>query len=180
MANATQNELMAQRDRQIWELRMRCRSHEQIAQELGLERSSVSKILKRIRTEMTKALEQETKERRDEQTQQLLFIAGEAWKAWERSQQDSEIRIIRTVRKQILSGEHGQEGSRPIADPFSETTTEERIIKRQTGITTYLREVREALTAVRAIWGLESAKKADDEAEKEWPKALIGIDIDAI
>jgi len=85
----TNKDLSLQREHDVWELRKRCWSQEQIAQHLGLSQSAVSQILKRIRNRLAEQFDGEAGKLLLEQVSQLMHIAQEALNAWEQTKTPS-------------------------------------------------------------------------------------------
>lgn len=107
MAARPPKEVTADNERKAWELRRKCWTQERIARELGIERSTVAKMLQR----RDKVLAREFKDRAEgikaQQAEQLEYITEEAMDGWERSKLDAEME--RTVAKRL--------GAKPGAKP---------------------------------------------------------------
>src|SRR5207253_309636 len=78
------------REQQVWELRTRCYTQQQIAQQLGISQAAVSQILNRVRDRLAQQYRDGVLQMRIDQTEQLLKIAQQAYAAWELSKQQAE------------------------------------------------------------------------------------------
>jgi hypothetical protein len=87
MSHPQPKEVTAELERQAWKLRMRCWSHEEIADKLGVTPSAVSRMLKRMGDKLTKAFQEDIHQVRAEQTGHLFEIARLALDTWEAAQQ---------------------------------------------------------------------------------------------
>ncbi len=101
-SNGIPREVLAQREAQAWALRQKFYTHQRIADELGLERSTVTKMLQRISARTLKKLSDEVLERTAAQIDQLDYLADEAVQAWHRSKE-----ATRNVAKRTRSASGG-------------------------------------------------------------------------
>ncbi len=173
-------ETTLQREQQVWELRTRCYSQHQIAQQLGISEEAVAQILKRVRDRLAQQYQQGALQMRIDQTEQLFHIAQEALTAWELSKQPPQPQP------------HPQPVPTPPQDPASQATSASssspsqpdatqgtESVSKQSGKSIYLRTALQALSAVRAIWGLEAAEKAKPPVDpQQGVKRLIGVSLD--
>src|SRR5882757_3960511 len=90
MSNPQPTEVTQEMERKAWNLRMRCFTHDEIAEELGVDESTVSRMLKRMGEKLTTAFQEEIAQMRAEQSGQLLHIARTALHAWEQNQKTDE------------------------------------------------------------------------------------------
>jgi transcriptional regulator with XRE-family HTH domain len=74
-------------ENRIWELRCRGWTQREIASQLGVNQSSVWKVLRKLSRRMATQMEASILERKAEQVAQLEQIAMEAMQAWERSKE---------------------------------------------------------------------------------------------
>lgn len=129
-----------ERERIAWELRQKCWTQQAIADHLGVQQATVSLILRRVRRRVLEQLQADVEQVKGEQTEQLAYIAAEAMAAWLRSQKPAK----KVVRK--------AEGDEAVI------TSE---IKERDGDPKFLAEARNALAAIRDIWGIDAPKKID-------------------
>src|SRR5690349_450448 len=80
-------EVILERERRAWELRQARKTHAQIAEALGLERSAVTKILGRLHARYAKSLLGNIAEVQGSQIVDLEYVRDEALFAWEASKQ---------------------------------------------------------------------------------------------
>ncbi len=78
MPNNVPAEVTRERESRAWELRQKCYTQERIAAELGIDQSTVCKILGRVNKRYLKAIQSQLGERKAEQTAQLEKIAEDA------------------------------------------------------------------------------------------------------
>ena len=152
-------------ERQAWRLRMRFWSQQDIAQELGVSQETVSRMLHRVAERLNKAFLQEISCMRAEQTEQLTQIARTAYEAYEKCRQELP--------------EETPSDPMPDALPVAADESNPPAPRRRANLgAAYLKVALRALADLRALWGLEAAKKADIRAQIPAVKALIGIDIE--
>lgn len=134
------------------QLQSRFWTHERIADELGVCRETVSRLLSRINSATLKRLLKRRAEIKARQVAQLEWMAEEAAEAWAQSRLDAEIR---------KTTETPAEGDNPAGERTELT------VKGQSGNPSLLREAREALADVRAILGLE-IEEPDEPAQHDF------------
>jgi hypothetical protein len=122
------------------ELQRKFWTHERIATEIGVHRTTVSRTLAKHNRRSLKRLERQTAAIKAQQLAQLEWLAEQAAEAWEKSLDDEE------TRKSV-------EGF--VGDKM--TDKEEKVIKGQSGNPALLREARGALADARKILGLDAA-----------------------
>lgn len=106
MPNPVPKEVTIERERRAWGLRQQGWSHARIGRELGVDDSTVTKMLQRICKRALASLKDRVEEMKAEQTVQLDHIQDEAMQAWERSKKNAE--TDRAVTKRM--------GAKPKAD----------------------------------------------------------------
>src|SRR5262245_46118950 len=84
------------REIRAWEMKLEGKSNEAIAKELGVDRSTVSKMLTRVQKRETARLRERLDAERMRTQERLQEIWGEAMEAWERSKQAREVSRART------------------------------------------------------------------------------------
>lgn len=181
MAANPAREVTRERERRAWELRVtRFLTEEQIAAELEVDQSTVSRMLQRAEKRLASEFVGRAEQIKAEQTAQLLAVAQEAQRAWERSQQDAEVEqtVVRDVTVDGV-GKDAQDKPYKVDVPATETTTTKRRTG-QVGDYHMLEQMRGALSDVREIWGLNAAKKTDVTSDGHAVKAIIGVDLDKV
>lgn len=162
----TNKEITQHREMRAFELRQQLWTHERIAKELGVERSAVTKMLKRISRRYSDKLEEEVKRIRAEHTLHLEHMADEAMQAWVSSKQPAkDARRRKTARR-------GEE--------------EENRVQTQNADPRFLAEARAALADIRDIWGADAPTKVaattpdgkqpdDSDIKERLVSRLLGI-----
>src|ERR1051326_4169214 len=89
MNNKPTRETTLLREQQVWELRVKCYSQQQIAQQLGISQPAVSQILNRVRDRLAKQYLEGALLMRIDQTEQLLKVAQQAYADYEASKQEA-------------------------------------------------------------------------------------------
>jgi predicted transcriptional regulator len=138
-------EVALQHECRAWELRGLGWSQARIAAELGVERSAVSRMLKRAGERVLEELADEVEQVKAEQTAVLEHIADEALQEWQRS---------KAARKAVTK----RTGSAGAGDgKASEQVTQQ--VAEQTGDVAYLDRAMAALDRIRGIWGADAPQK---------------------
>jgi len=137
-------ELLRERERRAWELSSKMWTQERIAQELGLERSTISKMLKRLNERAMKTITDEILAEKAQHIRQLKEIADEAFQAWERSKETRKGVVKKSRTGGMTRGE--------------ETTTS---VQDQDGDPRYLETAMKALNDIRKILGLDAPEKIE-------------------
>jgi hypothetical protein len=122
----------------VIDLQLRKRTQYQIAEELGISRESVQRILSRYNKRLYERLITEHAAIRGQQVRQLEHMADEAMQAWERSKLDAE-----TLKS--------------TTDEAGRVTRTERTVKSQCGDVSFLSEVRAILAEVRKVLMMDDA-----------------------
>jgi len=117
---------------------------EQIAAELGMTRSGVSKLLHRTERRYVELIKQTLEQIKARQTARLDRVYEEAMDAWERSKSDG--KSIKTIES---------------STGRARTETTERS---QTGDARFLDQARGALSDIRRIWRLDESDKQDQHS----------------
>jgi len=140
-------EIIATREKSIWELRQKGYTHQRIADEVGLERSAVTKILQRLSARVVEKLDGLAKEQLTTQIDRLEFIADEMFQAWQKSKEAQ-----KSVSKKTGSG--GEQLTIQTED--------------QDGNIRYLVEARAAMADIRKILGLDAPLRQEHEINIDW------------
>jgi hypothetical protein len=155
-------------ERRAWDLRQRFWTHQRIADELKVDRTTITRCLARIERRLARDFVGRAERIKVRQTYQLENIAADAFAQWERSKLDAE-----TVK---VTEEAGCEGQ----PPGSKTET---TLKGQCGDPGLLNQIRGALSDIRDIWGLDAPEKKQLGGDPNNPvlvKTLKGVTIDDI
>jgi predicted transcriptional regulator len=141
-------EILAEREVQVWTLRQKGYTHQRIADEIGLERSTVTKMVHRITGRVVNKLDEVVKEQIVIQVEQLSFIVDEMFQAWQRSKEAQ-----KSVSKKTIAG-----GGR-----FNKAKGEELTVETedQDGNERYSAEARAAMADIRKILGIDAATKIE-------------------
>ena len=171
MAEQGTEEARADLERRAWELRVtHCWKTQAIADELGVSRSTVCRMLRQVNERLGAEFREQLEAMRAEQTEQHMAIAEQALAAWQRSLEAAETTTVTGGRTAV-----GREGD---LVPLPDQVVQQR--REQTGNAALLGRALEALSAIRAIWGLEAPKRQDVTTGGEPVKAYVGIDLDAV
>lgn len=139
-------EILAEREVQAWTLRQKFYTHQRIADEMGLERSTVTKILQRVTKRALTGLAQDIQEKKAAQLEQLEYIADEAIQGWHRSKESTRNVSRRTSERPGRFASGGK--------------MEETLIQTSDmdGDPRYLDAAMKALADIRKIAGLDAPK----------------------
>lgn len=147
-------------EEEAWRLRVKGWLIPRIAQELGVDKSTISRALDRVEKRLAEQFKNQAEVIKARQTERLEHIYSEAMEQWERSCQDAE--LTRTVTKTLAkaTSDYDAENDEPLEKVIiEETVTTER--KGQSGNPALLQQAKEALADQREIWSLNAAKKTD-------------------
>lgn len=138
-----QREVTRERELRAWKLRQQLWTHERIAADLGVERSTVTKMLMRTSQRYLDSVQGEVAALKGEQLTQLEHIADEAMQAWRASKQPRK-EARKVTRKQSKRGDE-------------EATSAQT--KEQNGDWHHLEMARGALGDIRKLMGLDAPTK---------------------
>ncbi|HEV8178334.1 MAG TPA: hypothetical protein VGP44_11695 [Gemmatimonadales bacterium] len=158
-----------EREQEAWRLRQRFWTEQRIADHLGIDQTTVSKMLDRVERDLAVKFEAEALPIKARQTAQLQEIANEAFAAWERSKEDGEKETVITGR--IKWTDEG--GAIPLPDQVT------RSVEGQSGNPALLEKAINALAEIRKIWGWDAPAKADVTSGGE-PFKVYGFDISEV
>jgi predicted transcriptional regulator len=127
------------------ELAVRGWSQHQIADDLGISRAAVSKLLKRVETRLLRELADTIERQKVRHSLRLEHLFAESMRAWIESKHDA-------TRRRQRKSQGGTGGDALVA----EVTTEN-----QSGDPRYLAEARKAMADLRKVWGLDAPQKMD-------------------
>lgn len=145
-ASALARDIARQREQQCWQLRAEFKTQNEIATILGIDQTTVSKILRKVNTQASEALIVQASQTKLLQVAQLEYVAMEAMRAWERSKEASKKSSIKT--KTIGKSANG----RKIEDRGVSTENRE-------GDAKYLHAAMKALSDIREILGINAPLK---------------------
>jgi DNA-binding CsgD family transcriptional regulator len=161
---------LQQREQAMWKLRLQGCNQEQIAQHFGLDQSTVSSALKRVRQQLAAEFSTEAAaERIAEQTQQLFYILSEALNAW----QHTKPRPTPVPQQHPVPDEaHTSQPTNhsPSVPPLNPNSDEKAMpnaptpnAKRPTPqpAHVYLRVALQALASLRQLWSRATPRQAD-------------------
>lgn len=152
MTGKRQNhEQTVERERRVWELRQQWWTHERIAEEVGIDRSTVTKMLGRISKRYSEMLLTEVDRLRVEQVVRLEYMADQAMQAWASSKQPA-----KDARRRKRTGVD---------------EVEENRVQTQNADPRFLGEARAALGDIRKLLGLDAPAKiapTDPSGDKEY------------
>lgn len=160
-------EIVRDRERAAWELRLQGWTQERIAEELGISQPTVCKILRRVESRLAEEFREHAEEVKARQAAILERIAAEALRQWERSCQDA-------VRVTVETGRAKATEMGLIHLPDKEVTTTEG----QSGNPALLAQAREALADIRAIWGMDAPKRQEHTGAGGGPIAISEVVIE--
>lgn len=124
------------------DLQRKCLTHQKIAEEIGVRRETITRVLGRYNRKVSDRLMSKSIRERARQFERLDWIIEEAAEEWHRSKLDAE--TVKVTNEGL------------VADDKTETTT-----KGQTGDPRYLSEIRSALADQRKILGLDAPTKTE-------------------
>jgi DNA-binding transcriptional MocR family regulator len=137
----TPREVALEREQRAWKMRQQLYTHERIAVELGVDRSTVTKMLARVGKRYLNSIQDEVAALKAEQFSQLSHIADEAMQAWRASKQPKK-EARKVSRKQTKRGDE-------------EATVAQT--KEQNGDWHHLEMARSALADIRKMFGIDQA-----------------------
>lgn len=144
-------EVIRERERRAWELRQQGATHDRIALELGVDRTTVTKLLARLSQRYLATIQEEVGAVKGEQVAQLSYIYDEAMQAWSASKQASKV-VGKRVKK-VNAAKGGSDGE--------EVTTR---VQDEDGDPRYLQTAMSALSDIRKILGADAPIKANVNA----------------
>jgi len=145
------NDIARERERRAWELRQRGFTHDRIAADLMVDRSSVSKMLKRVSQRVTKNLIEEATEEKIAQVEQLRYLVDDLFQAWDKSKANAKALTKHTSKP---AGSSLRRGSKESEDVTIAT-------KDQYGDTRYVDSAMRALAELRKILGIDAPERVD-------------------
>lgn len=154
---AVPKEVVAERERVAWDLRQQLWTHQRIADKLGVDRSTVTKMLGRLSAKANKRLAELVTDTKLAQVEQLAYIADEAIQAWHRSKDPQK----QVGKRTVTPG--GILGKGKAAEEMSISTVD------QDGNAKYLDTARAALEDMRKLLGLDAPIRAEHVGEGGGP-----------
>ncbi len=164
-------EQQKERERVVWNYRMRGWTHEMIADELGLERSTITKMLGRLSQAASKELTSTVIEEKYAQLAQLRHVIAEATEAWERSKQVDKTMTTRNNQT--------TERGKTTTLPGGEVTVR---VQETDGDPRYLEVANKARADIRKLLGLDAPTKIinldrlDNATDEQLERIIAGED----
>lgn len=155
--------LIIEREKKVWDMRVKGATYERIAEEIGITFGGVKNILERLHKRYRDAHMDDVEACRLEQIAELTHIADEAKQAWERSKKTKVI-VKKQARQKDGSFAPGQ-------------VTEEKY--EQEGDPRYLQVYMKAKEDLRKIMGADAPikiKRENDDAKKELEEIRLQMD----
>jgi orotate phosphoribosyltransferase-like protein len=151
-------EAKLEKERRAWDLRILGKTHQSIADELEVERSTVSKMLSRLSKRAKKELLDDVVNEKIAQITQLHYMIEELLKAWERSKEST-----KTVIKKQAQGmpENGKPDNKMIVIDASEISIK---MADSDGDPRYLDLAMKAMAEIRKIMGVDTTITNEDTA----------------
>lgn len=166
MTNRVSREVTREREMRAWGYRQQGWTEQHIADELGIDFTTVSKMLKRMDERFLKTQFAEVERLKAIQTSQLEHIYREALTRWEKSCEELTIETITSGRAEVTkSGE--------LVTLPDEIKIEHR---QQNGDPRMLDQARGALGDIRKIWGADAPTKVDLTQYVQTIAAELGIE----
>ncbi len=168
----TNKEQQKERDKLMWAYRMKGWTHEMIADELGLERSTVTKALGRLSLAASKELTGTLIEEKYAQLAQLRHTVAEAMEAWERSKQ-----VDKTMTTQSDQATDSKGATKTL--PGGKVTVK---IQEVDGDPRYLDVANRARADIRKLLGLDAPTKIinldrlDSATDEQLERIIAGED----
>lgn len=163
--NPVPPEVTREREREAWRMRVQdLMTHDEIAAKLNVDRSTVGKMLKRMRTKFEGTTQEEVEQFRMEQLETLQMMAAEALNAWRRSLQSE-----KSVTKKKGSGGEDDEGSG--GGRGGEVTITN--VRDSDGDPRFLAEARAAMADIRKIMGVDAPMKTESTVTGSGPGGAI-------
>src|SRR5437763_3438870 len=149
MLEQAEEEGRAELERRAWELRVtHCWKTQAIADELGVSRSTVCRMLRQMNERLAAEFREQLEALRVEQSEQHMAIAEQALAAWQRSLQATVTTTVTGGRATV-----SREGD---LVPLPDQVVQQR--REQTGNAALLGNALKALSAISDIWGLNAPR----------------------
>lgn len=166
-----------ERNRHIWNLRCRGKTQQQIADVVGIARSTVAEILiaqtNDFRTEFIEKAEAE----KDRQTAVLVHLYDSVYLEWEKSQGEAVLPddLVGEVGGDVLAPFRSGRPARSLGSGSTQT-------RQMFGDPRYIDQLRGILKDIRGIWGMEAPKQVDATLQANFvigyemlPPVVVGI-----
>jgi len=157
-----------QREKDVWDYRLKGWTYERIAEKIGISTHGVCKILKRLHDRYRKQHLEEIEQIKSEQISQLEDMFFESREAWERSKLRDKIeRIKRAVKI------NEKDKSIAAVSDIGDLNIEQRD---QDGDPRYLEQCRKCLEDIRKIAGADAPIKSESKVKFEGDLAKMSDD----
>jgi len=154
--NGSADQTRVERVRRAWALRCRGWTHQRIADDIGVNRATVTKWLAAVEARELGRLSDQVEQTKARHTAILEHIADEALQAWERSKKPLTRMTEKTTRPVLTPSDDG-----PPPETEAVNTKQTEVTQRD-GEPAYLDRATIALDAIRRIWGLEGNRGGRD------------------
>jgi predicted transcriptional regulator len=152
-------EAKIEKERRAWDLRVKGRTHQSIADELEVERSTVSKMLSRLSHKAKKELLDDVVAEKVSQITRLHYMIEELLKAWDRSKEAN--KIVTKKQAQGIPGEGGKQDNKMIVIDASEISIK---MSDTDGDPRYLDLAMKAMAEIRKVMGMDTIISDEDTA----------------
>lgn len=150
-------EMIIQRERQVWDMRQKGKTHAQIAAALDVDRSTVTKMLGRMYARSLSNLDEAVKQEKLEQWDRLDYMVSECLDAWEKSKQAAKSVTEKKIMPAPDPNAPAPAGQNQPNQPAERVTTSQ--VTDQDGNVRFLVEARAALADIRKILGIDAPTK---------------------
>jgi hypothetical protein len=150
--------------RRVWDLKLKCYTRDEIAEELGMKPNTVKQILHRLTKHFKQSLTEDIEEIKNDQIASLCKIAREAFEAWEVSKKS--VKKLRDKSGTAPNGAKITEKSKEtcyqdIDSPTGQQLENDVSLLKMAGDPRHLKIAMEALADIRAITGANAPIKSD-------------------
>jgi len=145
--------------RQILKLLDKGLTQEQVAEELGIGHSTVSRYVRANFPRWNNDLCEDIKSRRDEHLAELDLVISEAWHNYQRSCEDAVTIVTKRIVVPVASAVDGQEPTEAL--PTSMPAEETRTLKGQSGDARYLQIINDSIEKKNKILGINAPEKRE-------------------
>lgn len=162
------DDVIAERDRQIWYLRNRGKTQQQIALIVGLNHSTISDILARFEAQFRIEFVAHAEKEKERQTSVLIQLFDVVYDEWEKSQGEAVLPDDLTgedVGGDVLAPFRSGRPARSLGSGSTQT-------RQMFGDPRYIDQLRGILKDIRGVWGLEAPKQVDANIQGNFVVAI--------
>jgi transcriptional regulator with XRE-family HTH domain len=154
--NRVKNDVARNREDLAWRLRtQQYLTHQEIAEKIGVDRSSVTKMLQRVRNRVLSGMEELVQDEIAQQLDMLDTLLSQAYKAWEASRNPAKAVEKRVARRPADEGDTGATSMADVAETLITEVTE------RDGDKTWQELILRILAERRKILGADAPQKTD-------------------